>query len=192
MKRFFEALRLYIWLTGLLGVAYPFLLAFFASMTWNESAKGSLLVVKDQVRGSVFIGQAFTSDKYFWPRPSSSNYATLPSQGPTSFTNSYEHAQQIEQRSLLVQATHAGAPPAGLLYSSASGIDPDIMLPTALYQVDRVAKARGLSREQVIELVMHAKVKKPLNLFGRECVNVLLLNQSLDDLQPTPKEGQNE
>lgn len=183
------------WLSALLAIAYPMLLTLFAWVFWDDSARGSLLVQHGKVRGSVFIAQNFTEDKYFWPRASASDFATLPSRGIDLRMGSEALAERVEKRREYLSVKHSAkdpnAIPADLLFDSASGIDPDLMLPSALFQVDRVAKARGLDtvegKQHLYDLVMQAKVKKPLNLFGRDCINVLLLNQSLDNLSEKDK-----
>lgn len=171
------------WLSILLGGVYPLILTGFAHLGWSDAAQGSQLIKEGQVRGSIHLGQGFKSDRYFWPRPSASNYATLPSRGAEiNFMNSTLRERMVKKQDTL---------PADLLLDSASGLDPDITLATALFQVDRVAKARGMlseeDRKTLISLVMQAKVQKPLNLFGRDSVNVLLLNHSLDTLPSKEK-----
>lgn len=189
MKRIIQALCLLGWFVLLLAILYPLLLTGFAWMTWRDSAQGSLLIKEGKVRGSILVGQSFTSDKYFWSRPSASNYATLPSQSPHwNFGNpaSVERLEKTRQFLMAKHGVQASAVPPGLLFDSASGIDPDMMLASAFFQVERVAKARGMDTEEgkkrLHDLIMQAKVKKPLNLFGRDCINVLLLNELLDKL----------
>lgn len=192
MKRIIQAISLLGWFILLLAIAYPLLLTVFALMTWSDSAKGSLLVREGKVRGSVYVGQSFTSDKYFWPRPSASDYATLPSRSPQFVLGSAQLAERVEKSKRFLMEKHRIQNPAlipsGLLFASASGIDPDIMLPSAFFQIERVAKARGIDTEEgkkkLRDLIIQAKVKKPLNLFGRDCINVLLLNESLDKEKP--------
>lgn len=193
MKQIWQSFLLLGWLILLLAIAYPFLLTLFAQMTWENSARGSLIIHEDKVRGSAYVAQKFTQDRYFWPRPSASNYATLPSRSPVYPLLGAELQKRVQARTEQMMKSHGitdpSMVPSGILFDSASGIDPDIMLPSALFQVERVAKARGMNsvegRNRIMELVFQAKVKKPLNLFGRECVNVLLLNQSLDALSAT-------
>lgn len=177
MKRLKQSALLLGWFFILLGIVYPMLLTLFAHLTWNDSAHGSLLVKEGKVRGSVYVGQQFKSELNFWPRPSASNYSTLPSLPPE---------RGFMELSMNVNSQANATIPPELRFESASGLDPDLALSAALFQIDRVAKARGLDTEdgkkELRRLVMQAKVRKPLNLFGRDCVNILLLNHSLETL----------
>ena len=180
-----------LWMTFVTGIAYPLLITKGAQLFLNEQAAGSLFILDKQVRGSHLIGQKFEQDKYFWPRPSASDFNPLASGGSHLGPTSKTLQKQIRERQAFLMEKHGltdpSKIPSGLLFASGSGLDPDLMLSQAVFQLDRVAKARHMDTEEgkkkILNLIYTSKVKKSLNLFGRECVNVLLLNHSLDELQ---------
>lgn len=157
----------------------------------EDEANGSLLILNDQVRGSYLLAQKFEQDKYFWVRPSAGNYQTLPSTASNLGPTSAKLKKQVEERVSLFMRKHAIKDPAlipsSMVYASGSGLDPHIMVNSAILQLERVAKARKLDteegRKKILELILKAKTKNSINIFGRECINVLILNQSLDELK---------
>ncbi len=161
--------------TGLAQVAFP----------WR--ADGSLIVVRDTVRGSELIAQPFTSPGYFWPRPS----ATTPSYngagssgsnlGPTSPALTRAVADRV---TALRQADPGNAAPISvdLVTASGSGQDPHISPAAAEYQVARVARARGIDAARVRTLVAARTERSTFGVLGEPRVNVLLLNLALDSL----------
>jgi K+-transporting ATPase ATPase C chain len=185
MKKIAINLRMFLWMTMLTGIIYPLFITIIAQFFMNDKADGSLITFKEAIIGSELIGQKFESDQYFWGRPSSVDYNPLPSGasnlGPTSVVlkNTVEERKKkiIDHHKLTVKNNI----PAELLFASGSGLDPHIMLPTAYFQLDRIAKARGVDKNQIKKLVDKLKIKKPLGLLGEECVNVLMLNKELDE-----------
>jgi K+-transporting ATPase ATPase C chain len=169
------------------GVLYPLVITGIAQVAFHDQANGSLLVRSGTVVGSELLAQQFTSDKYFWPRPSAGSYATVPSGasnlGPTS---------QALQSNVTANATAfrtgnklaADAPvPADMVFTSASGLDPHISPEAARLQVARVALARGMRVEPVRALVEKFVEPPQCGIFGEERVNVLRLNLALDDME---------
>ena len=176
-------------MTLLTGVAYPFAMTGLGQLLLPGAANGSLAVKDNTVIGSTLIGQAWTSDKYFWGRPSAAGdgYNAAASSG----SNLGPTSQKLMDRIKADADRLRGAPstallPADAVTASGSGLDPDISPEFALLQVARVAKARGLGEDQVKTLV-DAQVSWPVaGLFGEPRMNVLLLNTALDGLSSAP------
>jgi K+-transporting ATPase ATPase C chain len=154
---------------------------------FRDKANGSLIVdAGGVVRGSRLIGQPFTADKYFHPRPSSAGNGYDPTSsggsnlGPTSQKLRDAIAQNItDYRTQNGMATNA-AVPADAVTGSASGLDPHISLENARLQAERVAKTRGLNLEKVRELIQQNTDAADLGILGDPGVNVLRLNLALD------------
>jgi K+-transporting ATPase ATPase C chain len=151
-----------------------------------DKASGSLLYVNGTVVGSELIGQNFTSPGYFRGRPSAVGYAGNNSgasnYGPTSAKLMEQVLQRVEQvrheNGLLPNASV----PADLVLASGSGLDPHISPESALLQVQRVAKARGLDDSNVRTLVEEHIESLQFGILGQHKVNVLKLNLALDEL----------
>jgi potassium-transporting ATPase KdpC subunit len=186
MKTLARASGLLIVLTVLTGLAYPLAVTGIAQVAFPKKANGSLIERDGQVIGSRLIGQPFDEPRYFWGRPS----ATAPfpynaassgasNQGPTS-------PALIEEVRSRVEALKASDPgnttpvPVDLVTTSGSGLDPDISPAAALWQVPRVARARGLKEADVRDLVAQYTVCRQLGVLGERRVNVLELNNALD------------
>ncbi|HCN48415.1 MAG TPA: potassium-transporting ATPase subunit C [Chryseobacterium sp.] len=132
------------------------------------------------------IGQEFKSDKYFHGRPSSVNYNAAGSGGSNKGPSNKEYLETVQKRIDTLKMKNPEMAnekvPVELVTASGSGLDPDISEEGALYQAKRIAKARGLSEEQ-IKNVINTQTEKPLlGLFGPSKVNVLKLNIALDQL----------
>ena len=181
------ALRVTIFTLLLTGVAYPLLVTALAQILFPHQAGGSL-VQDDQGRrvGSVWIGQRFSHPAYFHPRPSAAGdrgYDPTASGGsnlgPTSRKLRDRAISDLER----LKEEHPGAAaavPAELVTASASGLDPHLSLEGALWQVPRVAKARGVSPAR-LEAVLRTNLEgRDLGFLGEPRVNVLLLNLALD------------
>jgi K+-transporting ATPase ATPase C chain len=186
MREIAVALRMTLATLVLTGLAYPLLVTALARMTMPWRAAGSFVEAGGRVVGSELIGQGFRSPAYFQPRPSAAGaggYDAAASSGsnlgPTSEALRERMAAGIER--LRAENPHArGAVPAGLITASASGLDPHLSPEDALWQVPRVAEARGAAVGDV-EALVEAHVEGPdLGIFGERRVNVLLLNLDLD------------
>ncbi|WP_069801731.1 potassium-transporting ATPase subunit KdpC [Thermogemmatispora onikobensis] len=190
------ALMLTLLLTILLGLLYPGVVTALAQLLFPDQANGSLRYSNGRLVGSELIGQYWTSPRYFHGRPS----ATLSDDGSKTQPYNAENsgasnlgptnkalAQTVQQRIAELKRENPDAPPgpvpADLVTASGSGLDPDISVAAALYQVPRVAKARGLSQETVRQLVLNHVQGRFLGIFGEPHVNVLDLNLALDALQ---------
>lgn len=185
------ALLLFIVLTIITGVVYPLVTTVIGHWLMPTQANGSLIEKDGKLIGSTLIGQNFTEAKYFWGRPSATgpypNNAAASSgsnQGPLNPAL----ADAVKGR---VGALKSADPentlpvPVDLVTTSASGLDPHISPAAAIYQVNRVAKARGLSAENVQKLVDENTEGRQFGILGEPRVNVLLLNIDLDNAMDT-------
>ncbi|HEX3894496.1 MAG TPA: potassium-transporting ATPase subunit KdpC [Terracidiphilus sp.] len=167
------------------GLAYPLLVTGIASVLFPHQAAGSLILQNGQVIGSELLAQSFTSDRYFHPRPSAAGngYDATSSGGSNLAQSNAKLVQRMQGDIDKLAAQNPGKPvPIDLVTTSASGLDPDITPDAALYQVGRVAKARGLAEEQVRQLVQQHTLGRQLGILGEPRVNVLALNLDLDKL----------
>lgn len=190
MKRHvLDSIKILAFMTLLTGIVYPLFMTLVANLVFPKQASGSLIRSGGTITGSELIGQRFTGGKYFWSRPSATDYSALPSggsnYGPTSDT--LKHLVDMRRaRFLKSNDLPAGTKvPSCMLYSSASGLDPDVSPRAAELQIARVAHARGFHREQTTELkrLVTSDTQKPqMGLFGEPRVNVLLLNIALDSM----------
>lgn len=133
------------------------------------------------------IGQKFTDDKYFWPRPSAVDYNAMGSGGSNKGTNNPDYLAEVQQRIDTFLAHDPGikkcAVPADLVTASGSGLDPDISIQGAEVQVKRIASVRHIPEGRVEQLVTGHIEKPLLGIFGPERINVLKLNIDLDNLK---------
>ncbi len=183
------ALKMFLVMTLLTGVLYPLLVTGFAETAFRHKARGSLVYKGDTLVGSELIGQGFKDPRYFWPRPSACQYGTMPSSGsnlgPTS--DSLKRLIQARQTSFIsANGLKTGQPvPVDMLTASGSGLDPDITVQSALLQVERIVRARGMTniqRGEVVELIDQLQAKPQLFVFGGARINVLWLNLNLDQI----------
>lgn len=185
MKVVWESLRMLLWMTILTGLLYPVLITGIAKVFFNDAASGSILEIDNKPRGSKLIAQKFTSDRYFWPRPSTVDYNALSSGGSNLGPTSAELKKQVDERRQSL-AKKSGVDPAKvpdeLLFASGSGLDPHITLEAAYFQLDRVAKARSMDPETIRKAIDHLTETQPLRLLGKTRINVLMLNQYLDQI----------
>ena len=169
-----------------LGLCYPLAVTGIAKATMPRQAEGSLIESDGTVIGSTLIGQAFASDRYFWPRPSataSSPYNAGASSGTNLGSTSAKLKAAVGAEVKRLQDTGiAGDLPADAVTASGSGLDPHISPAYARAQVARVAKARGLDPQAVAALVETSIEERMFGLIGEPRVNVLGLNMALDNI----------
>lgn len=177
--------------TVITGLLYPAVVTAVAQVAFPSQANGSQIVVDGRTVGSSLTGQAFDDPKYFWGRPSAAGvtasnpagYDGTASGGSNLGPTSQGLIGAVTQRVDTLRAANGDAPiPVDLVTASASGLDPDISPAAAEYQVARVAKARGMSEDQVRGLVARHTSQPVLGLLGEAHVNVLELNLDLDGL----------
>ena len=191
MKTFLSELRTAVLLTAVFAVllcgAYPLAVWAGAQTLFPSKANGSLVTDADgTVRGSAFIGQSFTSDRYFNSRPSAAGtgYDAANSSGTNLGPTSQKLADAIKANVAAYRATNGLAPdapvPADAVTASASGLDPHISLANAALQAPRVARVRGLPLDAVTALVAQHTDTRDARILGEAGVNVLLLNLALD------------
>ena len=169
--------------------AYPLLVTGIAQTAFKKQASGSLITDKDgKVIGSALLGQNFTTDPYFHPRPSAAGagYDAASSSGSNLGPTSQKLNDALKERITAYRTQNSLAAvatvPADAVTASGSGLDPHISVRNAELQAARVAKARNLNVEKVKELIIARTTKPGLGIFGDAGVNVLQLNLALDQL----------
>ena len=183
------ALVLFFVLTLLTGVAYPLVVTGVAQSLFPAQAHGSLIVRDGKAVGSALIGQNFADPKHFWGRPSATTpmpYNAAASGGSNLGPLNPALQEAVKGRIEALRAAdpaNTAAVPVDLVTASASGLDPHISPAAARYQVARVARARGLTPDQVQSLVDQQTEKLLAGLLGESQVNVLRLNLALEALR---------
>jgi potassium-transporting ATPase KdpC subunit len=196
------AIRATLVLFVITAVIYPFLMLSIAQI-FPDQANGSLIdkqgnpvTSSSQAVGSALIGQNFTSDKYFWGRPSTTNYSSFSDKekdpknlgqttgvsGASNFAPS--NPDLIKRVKDTVESLKKAGitPTADLVYTSGSSLDPHITPAAAAVQIERVSKVRKLERDRIQTLIDKSTDRRFLGLFGEDGVNVLRLNIALDNL----------
>ncbi len=176
-------------LTAITGVVYPLFVTGIAQAVFHGKANGSLITKDGQVRGSSLIGQPFSDPRYFWGRLSATApfaYNAAASSGSNYGPLNPALADAAKARIEALRAADPGNTqpiPVDLVTASGSGLDPNISVAAALYQLPRVARARGLSETQVRALVDRHTQGRQLGFLGEPRVNVLELNLAMDGIE---------
>lgn len=182
------ALSVFLLLTLITGIVYPFLVTGIANLAFPTQAAGSLLTKDGRTIGSSLIGQNFSDPKFFWGRMS----ATAPAYNAAASVGSNFgplNPALLDAANARIEALRAADPantdmvPVDLVTASGSGLDPHISVAAASYQLARVAGARGLDPATVEMLLAQHTEQRQWALFGEARVNVLLLNLALEQLQ---------
>ena len=180
------ALVLFAALTLICGVLYPFAITGIGNIAFARQAAGSLVVRDGQPVGSALIGQAFSSARYFWGRPSATG--PMPNNAASSGGSNLgpSNPAQIDAVKGRIDALKAADPanaaaiPVDLVTASGSGLDPEISLAGAYYQAARIARERKLTVGQVRSMIAERSQPQYFGFFGEPRVNVLALNLALD------------
>lgn len=188
MKSFIKAFRLTLVFCVFLSVTYILVLWLFAKVAGPNDGNAEVATLDGKVVGAANVGQQFTQDIYFWGRPSCAGdgYDAASSGGSNKGPTNPEYLAEVEARidTFLVHHPYLQRKdvPVEMVTASGSGLDPDITPQCARVQVRRVAAARGMSEQQVADLVEKSIQSPFLGLFGTEKVNVLKLNIALEEL----------
>jgi K+-transporting ATPase ATPase C chain len=190
MKTLIISIKIFLILTILTGVLYPFLVTGIALTVFPGKANGSLVMRDGKKIGSVLVGQQFDSLKYFYSRPSHILYNPQPSGGSNYGLTSQKLKNLVAERKKYFIASNQldtlTVIPSGMLFASASGLDPHISPEAALLQIDRIVKYRGFSPEQrgkLSDLIKNLTEEPQFHLLGQRRINVFLLNLSLDTIK---------
>ncbi len=181
------ALSMLVLFTLLTGLVYPLVITGLVQVVLPSSANGSLVVRANQVVGSELIGQASTSDRYFWPRPSAAGdkgYDAAGSSGSNLGPLSKKLMERVAADVAVLRQAGATIIPADAVTTSASGLDPHITPAFASIQVARIAAARKVPEAAVRALLDGMTEHRILGLFGEPRINVLRLNIALDAKLP--------
>lgn len=184
-----KAIKIFVAMTLLTGVIYPLLVLFIGQILFPYQSSGSMILKNGKVIGSELIGQNFSSQKYFWSRPSAINYNPLPSGASNLALTNKKLFEQFKKRKttffLKNKISNGVELPAEMLFASASGIDPHISTKSAYLQFDRIVSERNFNadqKERLFGVIKKLSQNPQLGFLGKERINVLLLNVELDKI----------
>ena len=189
-QQILPGIRIKLFFTLLLGVVYPLAITGVSQMLFPHQANGSLIEKNGKVIGSELIGQNFSKSEYFQPRLSAAGndgYDPTASGGSNYGPTSQKLADRVKASIAKFRKDnpdYTGPLPADLVTASASGLDPHISPDSAAAQAARVAMARGVSVDQINQLIAQTREGPDLGVLGEPRVNVLKLNLALDERFP--------
>jgi K+-transporting ATPase ATPase C chain len=181
-----RVVTVFLMLTVLTGVVYPLLVTAIAQTAFRDEANGSVVERGGKAIGSELLGQAFSSPKYFWGRPSGTTPQPYNGASSNATNQAPTNPAFLDAVKGRLKALHDADPgntaavPVDLVTASGSGLDPHISPAAAEYQIARVARARGLSEADVGALVMAHTQGRTFGILGEPRVSVLALNLALD------------
>src|SRR6266480_1150260 len=178
--------------TVLLGIIYPLVVTGLAQVLFPHKANGQLIQKDGKIIGSSIIGQGFSGAAYFHPRPSAAGtgYDAANSAGSNLGPTNQKLIDRVKGDAAITQADNPGMPvPIDLVTTSASGFDPHITPASAEFQLQRVARERGATIDQLRAVVANHTEGRQLGILGEARVNVLELNLELDERFPTKKKA---
>jgi potassium-transporting ATPase KdpC subunit len=178
--------------TILLGIVYPLVVTGLAQVLFKDKANGQLIVQSGRVVGSRIIGQAFTGPAYFHSRPSAAGngYDAANSSASNLGPTNQHLIDRVKSDVATNQADHPQqAVPVDLVTMSGSGLDPHISPAAAEFQVERVAKERGIKVDDLRQLVLKHTERRQMGFLGEARVNVLELNLEMDARFPLRKQA---
>jgi K+-transporting ATPase ATPase C chain len=192
LKELGPGFRLMLVFTILTGLIYPAVMTGVSQLVFPKQANGSLVTVNGTVVGSSLIAQGFTKPEYFHPRPSAagSGYDDTATGGSNLGPTSQALMTRLQASTVAFRKENpdfTGNIPSDILTTSASGVDPHISPAAAEAQAARVAKARGVSQDQIAPVIAQFTQRPDWGFLGEPRVNVLLLNIALDQKFPMAK-----
>src|SRR5580704_18889100 len=174
--------------TVLLGIIYPLVVTGLAQVMFHDKANGQLISRYGEIIGSRIIGQAFVGPGYLHSRPSAAGAGTgydAANSGGSNLGPTNQHLiDRVKADVARLQAENPGQPvPIDLVTTSASGLDPDVTLAGAEFQIPRIARERGLSETQVRQVIDQHTSGRQIGFLGEPRINVLEVNLALDQLK---------
>lgn len=190
-----KSVILVLLMTMLCGVIYPLFITGIAQVFFHNKANGSIIEVDGKKYGSQLLGQEFTGEQYLWGRIMNRNTEIfldskgnrLMYAGPSNISTASEEFEQVvkERVDRIKRANpdaHIKEIPVDLVTSSGSGLDPHISYAASQYQVERIAKSRNITVDQVQDIIDRYTINKFVGIFGEKVVNVLEVNLALDGI----------
>jgi potassium-transporting ATPase KdpC subunit len=179
------AIRLTLFCAVFFSGIYTLSILGIAQFAPNQG-KGEVVTVNGK-HHHINVAQKFTENKYFWPRPSAVDYNAAGSGGSNKGPNNPDYLAEVKSRIdtfLLKNPTvQRNEVPSELVTASGSGLDPDISVQGAKVQIERIAKARNIDKQKVLDLIVKNTEKPLVGILGTEKINVLRLNIGLDKLK---------
>ncbi|MEL7797952.1 potassium-transporting ATPase subunit KdpC [Idiomarina loihiensis] len=184
-KSLWVGLRFSLTLIVVCGVIFTSVVTLVGEQLFPNQATGSVIMRDGKPIGSELVAQDFTSERYFYARPSAAGYDPTATGGSNLAPSNPELRAQARERSERIQkfeGVSADEIPVELIAATGAGLDPHISPAAAEFQAPRIAKARGLSKDEVMQLVREHTEGKQFGVFGQPRVNVLMLNLALDNV----------
>lgn len=193
MKSIKKAFKFILIFTIICGLIYPVFITGISQILFKDKANGSIIEINGKVYGSTLLAQEFTGDEYMWGRIMNLDTTTYKNENgevlmygtPSNLSPaSDEYEKLVKERVNKIKEANPEmkdeAIPVDLVTASGSGLDPHISIEAAEYQVDRIAKSRNISNEEVNKIIKKYTKGRTFGVFGEETVNVLKVNLALD------------